>query len=152
MLEADTLELMPIEEAEKLAGARSGFIGPVGLNLPAYVDASLEGAYNLTCGGNRDGAHHFGFKPDRDLPTLKGFFDLRLAREGDTCARCGKGTYQAFRGIEVGQVFKLGTKYSRSMSCTFVDEAGQEHPMVMGCYGIGITPDDCRRHRAELRR
>lgn len=139
VLEADTLELMPLQEAEMLAGAPSGFIGPVGVNLPAYVDQSLEGARNLTCGGNRDGAHHFGFKPERDLPTLKGFFDVRTAHEGDACARCGKGHYQAFRGIEVGQVFKLGTKYSTSMSCLFVDEAGQEQPMVMGCYGIGIT-------------
>jgi prolyl-tRNA synthetase len=139
VLEADGLDLMPIEEAEQLAGARSGFIGPIGLDLPVYVDASLEGAHNLTCGGNRDGAHHFGFKPDRDLPTLAGFFDLRLAREGDTCVRCGLGTYQAFRGIEVGQVFKLGTKYSKPMACVFLDEAGQEQPMIMGCYGIGIT-------------
>ena len=139
VLDADTLELMPLEEAEALAGARSGFIGPVGLELPVYVDRSLEGAHNLTCGANRDGAHHFGFKPDRDLPTLKGFFDIRTAHEGDRCVRCDTGTYQAFRGIEVGQVFKLGTKYSKAMSCMFVDEAGQEHPMVMGCYGIGIT-------------
>ena len=62
-----------------------------------------------------------------------------MASEGDVCSRCGKGRYQAFRGIEVGQVFKLGTKYSESMNCVFLDEAGAERPMVMGCYGIGIT-------------
>jgi prolyl-tRNA synthetase len=139
VLEADSVELVPIEEAERLAGARSGFIGPVGLDLPTYADASLEGAHNLTCGGNRDGEHHFGFKPDRDLPAFQGFADIRAAREGETCARCGVGHYQAFRGIEVGQVFKLGTKYSRAMGCLFADEAGQEQPMIMGCYGIGIT-------------
>jgi prolyl-tRNA synthetase len=104
-----------------------------------YVDRSLEGAYNLTCGANKDGYHHFGFKPDRDLKQFKGFYDLRMAHEGDRCSRCGGGTYQAFRGIEVGQVFKLGTKYSTSMRCVFLDEAGAERPMVMGCYGIGIT-------------
>jgi prolyl-tRNA synthetase len=93
----------------------------------------------LTCGANQEGYHHFGFKPDRDLKQMKGFQDLRMAREGDVCARCGKGTYEAFRGIEVGQVFKLGTKYSQAMSCVFSDEAGHERPMVMGCYGIGIT-------------
>ena len=122
-----------------VAGTKSGFIGPVELDVPMYADKSLEGAYNLTCGANQEGYHHFGFKPDRDLKQFKGFHDLRMAREGDACTRCGKGTYEAFRGIEVGQVFKLGTKYSESMSCVFLDEAGAERPMVMGCYGIGIT-------------
>jgi prolyl-tRNA synthetase len=136
---ADSLELVPLEEAERRAGTRSGFIGPVGLDVPMYADSSLEGAYNLTCGANKDGYHHFGFKPDRDVAQFKGFYDLRLAREGDVCSRCGKGTYEAFRGIEVGQVFKLGTKYSESMKCVFLDEAGAERPMVMGCYGIGVT-------------
>jgi prolyl-tRNA synthetase len=136
---ADTLDLVPLEEAERRAGTRSGFIGPVELDVPMYVDRSLEGAFNLTCGANKDGYHHFGFKPDRDLQSFKGFHDLRFAHEGDACARCGAGTYEAFRGIEVGQVFKLGTKYSTSMRCVFLDEAGAERPMVMGCYGIGIT-------------
>ncbi|HEX9082832.1 MAG TPA: proline--tRNA ligase, partial [Holophagaceae bacterium] len=139
LLGADALDLMPLEEAESMAGAKSGFIGPVELDIPIYVDRSLEGAFNLTCGANRTDYHHFGFKPDRDLKQFKGFFDLRMAQEGDACPRCGKGQYQAFRGIEVGQVFKLGTKYSKSMGCTFLDDQGQEHPMVMGCYGIGIT-------------
>jgi prolyl-tRNA synthetase len=139
LIGADSIDLVPLEEAEKRAGAKSGFIGPVDLDLPMYVDRSLEGAYNLTCGANREGYHHFGFKPDRDLAQLKGFHDLRMAQEGDACARCGKGAYEAFRGIEVGQVFKLGTKYSQAMACNFSDEAGIERPMVMGCYGIGIT-------------
>jgi prolyl-tRNA synthetase len=139
LIGADSLELVPLEEAERRAGTRSGFIGPVELDVPIYVDRSLEGAYNLTCGANKDGYHHFGFKPDRDLKQFKGFYDLRMAREGDVCARCGNGRYEAFRGIEVGQVFKLGTKYSTSMKAVFLDEAGAERPMVMGCYGIGIT-------------
>ena len=139
LLGADALDLVPLEEAEALSGAKSGFIGPVELEVPIYVDRSLEGAFNLTCGANRTDFHHFGFKPDRDLKQFKGFHDLRMAQEGDVCPRCGKGRYQAFRGIEVGQVFKLGTKYSKSMGCTFLDDQGQEHPMVMGCYGIGIT-------------
>jgi prolyl-tRNA synthetase len=74
----------------------------------------------------------------RDLPGAR-FLDLRMAQEGDLCPRCGKGRFQAFRGIEVGQVFKLGTKYSKSMHCVYLDEHGKEQPMVMGCYGIGIT-------------
>jgi prolyl-tRNA synthetase len=139
LIGADSLELVPLEEAERRAGTRSGFIGPVEFDVPMYADRSLEGAFNLTCGANKEGDHHFGFKPDRDLKQFKGFHDLRMAREGDVCARCGKGKYEAFRGIEVGQVFKLGTKYSESMRCVFLDEAGNERPMVMGCYGVGIT-------------
>jgi prolyl-tRNA synthetase len=136
---ADSLDLVPVEEAERRAGARSGFIGPVDLGVATYVDRSLEGAFNLTCGANKDGFHHFGFQPDRDLSDFKGFADLRMAREGDRCPRCSSGQYGAYRGIEVGQVFKLGTKYSASMSCSFLDEHGTEQPMVMGCYGIGVT-------------
>jgi prolyl-tRNA synthetase len=136
---AAELELMPLEEAEAFTGAKTGFMGPVGLkDVQILVDRSLEGAVNLTCGANRTDYHHFGLDPKRDLPGCT-FADLRMAQEGDVCPRCGKGRYQAFRGIEVGQVFKLGLKYSKSMGCTFLDEQGRENPMVMGCYGIGIT-------------
>ena len=139
MLGADSVELTPVAEAERLAGAPSGFIGPVELDVPIYVDRSLEGSFNLTCGANKEGDHHFGFKPDRDLKQFKGFFDLRMAVEGDRCPRCSKGVYQSFRGIEVGQVFKLGTKYSDAMGCNYLDEGGGSKPMVMGCYGIGVS-------------
>jgi len=139
LLAADSLELVPIDEAERLSGAKSGFIGPVELDVPMYADKSLEGAYNLTCGANKTDHHHYGFRPDRDLKQFKGFFDLRMALEGDACPRCNKGRFQAFRGIEVGQVFKLGTKYSASMGCTYLDAEGKEFPMVMGCYGLGVT-------------
>lgn len=136
---AAELELMPLEEAEAFTGTMTGFMGPVGLkDVQMLVDRSLEGAVNLTCGANRTDYHHFGLDPKRDLPGCT-FADLRMAQEGDVCPRCGKGHYQAFRGIEVGQVFKLGLKYSKSMGCTFLDEQGRENPMVMGCYGIGIT-------------
>jgi prolyl-tRNA synthetase len=139
LLGAAELELMPLEEAEAFTGAKTGFMGPVGLkDVQILVDASLKGAVNLTCGANRTDYHHFGLDPARDLPGCT-FADLRLAAEQDLCTRCGKGHYQAFRGIEVGQVFKLGTKYSKSMGCTFLDDQGKENPMVMGCYGIGIT-------------
>jgi prolyl-tRNA synthetase len=139
LLGAAEMELMPLEEAEAFTGAKSGFMGPVGLkDVAILVDRSLEGAVNLTCGANRTNYHHFGLDPVRDLPGCT-FADIRMAAENDPCTRCGKGRYQAFRGIEVGQVFKLGIKYSKSMSCTFLDEQGKENPMVMGCYGIGIT-------------
>jgi prolyl-tRNA synthetase len=139
LLMADSIELAPIEEAERLSGAKSGFIGPVELDVPMYADRSLEGAYNLTCGANKTDCHHFGFKPDRDLKQFKGFFDLRMAMDGDACPRCKNGRFQAFRGIEVGQVFKLGTKYSASMGCTYLDADGKAIPMIMGCYGLGVT-------------
>jgi prolyl-tRNA synthetase len=136
---AAEMELMPLEEAEAFTGAKTGFMGPVDLRgVILLVDRSLEGAVNLTCGANRTDYHHFGLDPAHDLPGCT-FADLRLAAEHDACTRCGKGHYQAFRGIEVGQVFKLGTKYSKSMGCTFLDEQGKENDMVMGCYGIGIT-------------
>jgi prolyl-tRNA synthetase len=136
---AAELELMPLEEAEAFTGTKTGFMGPVGLkDVQLLVDRSLEGAVNLTCGANHTDFHHFGLDPKRDLLGCT-FADLRMAQEGDVCPRCGKGRYQAFRGIEVGQVFKLGLKYSKSMGCTFLDEQGRENPMVMGCYGIGIT-------------
>ena len=91
LIGADSLDLVPLEEAERRAGTKSGFIGPVEFDLPVYADKSLEGAYNLTCGANKEGYHHFGFKPDRDLMQFKGFHDLRLAKDGDACPRCGKG-------------------------------------------------------------
>ena len=152
LLAVDTLELMPIEQAEALSGAKSGFIGPVDLDVPMYVDASLDGAFNLTCGGNRTDYHHFGFKPDRDVGQFKGFHDLRLAKEGDACPRCGAGHYQAFRGIEVGQVFKLGTKYSVPMNCVFLDEAGGRAANGDGVLRHRHHAYGGRGHRAEPRR
>ncbi|MFN8012389.1 MAG: proline--tRNA ligase [Holophagaceae bacterium] len=136
---ATDLELFAIEEAEAFTGAKSGFMGPVGLkDVQMVVDRCLEGGVNYTCGANRTDFHHFGLDPARDLPGAS-YTDIRMATEGDACTRCGRGHYQAFRGIEVGQVFKLGIKYSKSMGCTFLDEQGREQPMIMGCYGIGIT-------------
>jgi prolyl-tRNA synthetase len=143
-------EMVPMPDAEDFTQAASGFLGPLpkegtrhwdlhqAKGIVYLVDRSLEGAVNLTCGANVTECHHFGFDPARDLPGAR-FADLRMASEGELCPRCGKGHFQAFRGIEVGQVFKLGLKYSKAMGCTYLDECGKEHPMVMGCYGIGIT-------------
>ena len=133
------MELMPIEEAETLTGAKSGFMGPLDLpGVDMVVDKSLEGRVNLTCGANRTDYHHYGFAPDRDLPGCT-FADIRQAQAKEKCTRCDQGHYEAYRGIEVGQVFKLGTKYSKAMACNFIDVDQQEKPMIMGCYGIGIT-------------
>jgi prolyl-tRNA synthetase len=148
----DAVELQPMADAEEFVGALSGFLGPLPIHGTKYwelqqnnpnaliflVDSSLEHANNLTCGANIIDYHHFGFDPKRDLPNAK-FADFRLVQEGDICARCNEGHYQAFRGIEVGQIFKLGIKYSKAMNCVYLDEAGKEKHMIMGCYGIGIT-------------
>jgi prolyl-tRNA synthetase len=148
----NALELKPMDNAEDFVGAASGFLGPIPKkgtrhwqlqeddpgSIVYLVDRTLDGVCNLTCGSNITDFHHFGFDPRRDLPGAR-FVDVRMAKEGDTCARCQNGRYQAFRGIEVGQVFKLGAKYSKAMNCVYLDEHGKENPMIMGCYGIGIT-------------
>jgi prolyl-tRNA synthetase len=117
-----------------------GYMGPV--NLPAgfkarvIADDSVRGMKNFACGANEYDAHRVGVELD-DLG-LTETFDVAMAKGGDPCGRCGEAL-AFFRGIEVGHVFFLGTKYSEPMGCNFLDATGQERPMVMGCYGIGVT-------------
>jgi prolyl-tRNA synthetase len=92
----------------------------------------------LVSGANERDYHLVGLDQARDLPAVR-FVDIRLARAGDACPRCQGGVFTTHRGIEVGQTFYLGTKYSRALQATFLDAQGQQHPMEMGCYGIGIT-------------
>jgi prolyl-tRNA synthetase len=103
LIAADSLELVPLEEAERRAGTRSGFIGPVELDVPLYADRSLEGAFNLTCGANKEGYHHFGFKPDRDLEQFRGFHDLRMAREGTAALVVGRARTKRFAASKWGR-------------------------------------------------
>ena len=125
-------------QVAKLTGAPVGFAGPVGLEGAAiWADESVRGVVGGVVGGNAADVHYRGFSIERDAPGAR-FADFRLASGGDICGRCG-GTFDFFRGIEVGQVFHLGTKYSEPMGATFLDADGQEQAMVMGCYGIGIT-------------
>jgi prolyl-tRNA synthetase len=119
-------------------GAAPGFAGPIGASIDIYADEELSGATGAVCGANEADAHYVGVDLGRDA-RIKAFAPLRLAEAGDPCPRCQSGTLRSFRGVEVGHVFYLGTVYSAPMSCTFLDEAGAEKPMVMGCYGIGIT-------------
>ncbi|HUH05910.1 MAG TPA: proline--tRNA ligase [Kofleriaceae bacterium] len=125
-------------QVKEATGAPSGFAGPVGLSIPVYADHELRGATGAVTGANEADAHHTGVDLERDA-TVTQFAQLRMAEAGDRCARCESGTYQAFRGIEVGHVFLLGTKYSEPLQCSFLDEEGQTRIMEMGCYGIGIT-------------
>ena len=113
-----------------------GFIGPVGLNCKVIVDKEVAIMKNFICGANKPNYHLKNVNFGRDFTGE--VIDLRKAVSGDLCPICGK-PMNIERGIEVGQIFKLGTKYSDAMNCTYTDEKGVNVPMVMGCYGIGVT-------------
>ena len=127
------------DEVEEITGAPVGFAGPVGLpsEVRVIADETVRPLTSFVCGANAADAHHTGVNWDRDLPDLAEWEDLLLAGGDDPCPRCD-GTLDLYRGIEVGHIFKLGTKYSEAMSCSYTDEAGGLRPMVMGCYGLGI--------------
>ncbi|MDR3563762.1 MAG: proline--tRNA ligase [Negativicutes bacterium] len=134
------LALQLADEATVLqaAGCSPGFIGPVGLNdVTIIADATVMNMHNAVCGANKVDYHYINVNPGRDFTPTK-VVDIRLIQEEDPCPRCGKPVKTA-RGIEVGQVFKLFTKYSKSLSATYLDENGREQLMVMGCYGIGVS-------------
>lgn len=128
-------------DPESLAKAVTvgGYMGPVGLDpekVILVIDQSVMELSNVCCGANEEGYHFINANPSRDFkPTYVA--DIRLMAEGDPCPHCGTAVKKA-RGIEVGQVFKLFTKYSKAMNANFLDENGKEKPMVMGCYGIGV--------------
>jgi prolyl-tRNA synthetase len=123
----------------KATGAPVGFAGPVGsLNVARIIaDNAVRGMVDAVTGANQADTHLTGVAEGRDFKVSE-FFDLRLAVENDPCPRCS-GALRTFSGIEVGHVFYLGTKYSEAMKATYLDEAGHEKPMVMGCYGVGVT-------------
>ncbi|NGO40542.1 proline--tRNA ligase [Limisphaera ngatamarikiensis] len=130
------------EEIFTLLGAHPGSLGAVSSTLPGaappvWADERLRGATDMTTGANEDGFHLRHVDVDRDL-RVNEWADLRTVRAGEPCARCGK-PLQIRRAIEVGHVFKLGTKYSEKLGSGFIDESGVRRPCVMGCYGIGVT-------------
>jgi len=130
----------PAEEAEIVAalGARPGSLGAVGVtNLPIYADERLTGLSGMTTGANQDGFHVRNVSLARDIQ-ITHWAELRLVAAGEPCARCGQ-ELKVRRAIEVGHVFKLGTKYSEALQALFLDESGKQQPAVMGCYGIGVT-------------
>src|SRR5436190_4860154 len=120
------------------AGAMPRFLGPIGLKLRMIADLSVHGMRAAVTGANEADAHFIQVDQERDF-TPSAFADLRLAVSGDPCPRCDSGTLETHRGIEVGQVFYLGTKYSVAMGATYLDAEGRERPIEMGCYGIGIS-------------
>jgi prolyl-tRNA synthetase len=128
------------ELVERITGAPMGFAGPVGLkgrDLIVLADREVMEMVDAVTGANEGDHHLVHVDPRRDFSVDK-IEDLRVAAAGDPCPRCEEGMLQIWRGIEVGHIFKLGTKYSEAMGATFQDEKGQERPMIMGCYGIGI--------------
>jgi len=124
------------ERVTALTGSPVGFLGPFGAKLPVLADHEVREMSDFVCGANEVDLHLTGVNHGRDLQ-LERFADLRQAEAGDPCPRC-QGKLQVWRGIEVGHVFKLGTKYSAAMNATVLDEQGQERLLVMGCYGIGV--------------
>ncbi len=140
----NTCNVLEVEMADENLlvenGTCGGYMGPVGIDpekVMVVVDHSVMQMHNFCCGANKEGYHMVNVNPGRDFtPTFVA--DIRLIQEGDPCPHCG-GKVAKARGIEVGQVFKLFTKYSAAMNCTFLDENGKENPMVMGCYGIGVS-------------
>ncbi|MBC7345684.1 MAG: proline--tRNA ligase, partial [Clostridia bacterium] len=136
-LGAMSVEWLSPEEVERLLGVEAGFIGPVGARFPVYADISVQGMHNAVVGANRSGYHLTGVSAGRDFDVHR-YLDLRLAASGDCCPRCKQGTLELVRGIEVGQIFQLGTKYSEPLGAVYTDEKGQERFIVMGCYGIGV--------------
>lgn len=134
---AAKLEPADPAKVDKLTGAPLGFLGPVGIKIPMIVDQSVAAMPNVVVGGNALDIHFTGVVPGRDFP-LDRVGDYRNAESGDPCPRCGKPMV-IDQGIEIGHVFKLGTKYSASMGATFLDDAGNSHPVIMGCYGIGVN-------------
>ena len=132
------LEIAGPEAVTKATGAPVGFAGPVGLKgMTVVVDTEVEAISNAVCGANKNDTHLINVNPGRDFSWQK-CTDIRLVRQGFPCPNCGTPMEEA-RGIEVGQVFKLGTKYSKVLNAVYLDEKGISHPIVMGCYGIGVT-------------
>lgn len=135
-LGCEALELADDETINAVTGGPLGFTGPVGLNIPLYGDYAVQNMINAVAGANKGDHHLVNVNLTRDFE-VTAFADLRLIEAGDPCPRCSEPLLGA-RGIEVGQVFKLGTKYSKALGATFLQESGEETPLIMGCYGIGV--------------
>jgi prolyl-tRNA synthetase len=125
-------------EIQQALGCKPGYIGPVGAKVKVVADRSVAAMSDFVCGANEEGFHLAGVNFGRDLPEPAQVADIRNVVDGDPSPD-GKGMLRIVRGIEVGHIFQLRTKYSEAMKATFLDEAGQQRPFEMGCYGIGVT-------------
>ncbi|OAG79545.1 proline--tRNA ligase [Bacillus licheniformis] len=139
LLQAEIIEFASAEEVAEITGTEPGFVGPVGLDreIEIFADFAVKAMANAAAGANKTDYHYQNVNISRDAHNVT-FADLRFIQEGDPSPD-GKGTIRFAKGIEVGQVFKLGTRYSEVMDATYLDENGRAQPMLMGCYGIGIS-------------
>ena len=135
-LGAQNVELADTDLVSETTGAPMGFAGPVGLKIKLVADNAVKEMKNFVTGGNRTDLHLKNVNLGRDF-SVDHFGDLRVITPQDSCPKCS-GKIQFGRGIEVGHIFKLGTKYSKSLKALFLDEQGKERPIIMGCYGIGV--------------
>ena len=140
LLGCNELELATPEIIEEVTGAKVGFAGPVNLKkqIKIIADYSVENIVNAVIGANKDDKHIKNVNINRDFKADI-IADLRTVVKGDMCPKCKAQKLQFSRGIEIGHIFKLGTKYSKSMKATYLDAQGKENFMIMGCYGIGVT-------------
>ena len=132
------LRLATAEEVRERLDCPAGSLGPVGLELPVYADAAAAATADFVCGANEEGAHYTGANWERDAAAPAQVADLRDLEPGEPSPD-GRGRVRRARGIEVGHIFQLGDKYSRSMNCTALDADGRARALLMGCYGIGVT-------------
>ncbi|WP_410511025.1 proline--tRNA ligase [Paenibacillus sp. BR2-3] len=136
---AGEIALADYQSVMQAAGVESGFVGPVGLTIQdVLVDASVAEMANGISGAGETDYHFRNVVPGRDF-ALTYVGDFRNAAEGETCTHCGEGHLEFHLGIEIGHVFKLGTKYSEKLGASYLDSTGRSQPMIMGCYGIGIS-------------
>lgn len=137
--EAMEMDLASFDDVERITGAKVGFAGPVGLKekIDIVMDTEVAGMRNFIVGACETDYHFKNVNPGRDFNAdiVK---DIKNVKEGDLCPKCGQKIGMA-RGVEVGHIFKLGTKYSDALNCVYLDKEGKEHSMVMGCYGIGVS-------------
>jgi prolyl-tRNA synthetase len=138
-LKCINLEMADAPTVEKITHAAVGFAGPVGLsNVKMIADEEIPRMKNFVTGANQDDYHFINVNVGRDVK-IDSVSEIRNAQTGERCPRCKKGVLLTAKGIEVGNTFMLGTKYSESLGATFIDEDGKEKPFIMGSYGIGIT-------------
>lgn len=140
LYDATEMELAAFVDVEMITGAKVGFAGPVGLKqkVDIVIDSEVAGMKNFVVGACETDYHFKNINIGRDFEADT-VADITNAKEGDICPKCGKGKLGMARGVEVGHIFKLGTKYSDALGCVYLDNNGKEHSMVMGCYGIGVS-------------
>ncbi|MEH7387908.1 proline--tRNA ligase [Bacillus sp. JJ1521] len=139
LLEATNVELASTEDTERIMGCTVGSLGPINVTkeITVIADHAVVSVVNGVCGANEENYHFVNVNPDRDFAGIQ-YEDLRFIQEGDPSPD-GQGSIVFAEGIEVGHIFKLGTRYSEAMGATFLDENGRSQPMIMGCYGIGVS-------------